>query len=161
MQPIRHGLPHLQSGPPGHKFGIKYAISKHSTHFCWTLDPVFNMPECSVCTYHVTHRLCLNNVLDKCMSLWGWVWASGTCRTWGSCMHEMQKYTDMHNTGAVSQASWSSLAGTLHTAYMHAAQWSITPCTLQDMWIWHERWNQFHCLLWCTNMEFSRYSDNQ
>jgi len=33
IRPIKHGLPHLQSGPSGYKFGIKYAISKHFLYF--------------------------------------------------------------------------------------------------------------------------------
>ena len=43
-----------------------------------------------------------------------------------SITQKLRKYAkklhkiNVHNTGDVSQASWNSLAGTSHTAYMHA-----------------------------------------
>jgi len=42
----------------------------------------------------------------------------------------------MHDIVGVGLSKWrSSLAGTLHTANMHATHilWSSIPCTLQDM----------------------------
>lgn len=41
----------------------------------------------------------------------------------------MTQKVHVHNTGTVSQASRSSLVGTLHMAlYIHAAYWSNRPC---------------------------------
>ena len=39
----------------------------------------------------------------------------------------------MHNAGTASQASWSSLAGMSHTAYIACEHWFRAPYTLKDM----------------------------
>ena len=56
----------------------------------------------------------------------------------GSCMHMMVIRMWLSTAQHWSQASWSSLAGTSHPAYMHATHWSSTPCTLQDRCRWQE-----------------------
>lgn len=64
------------------------------------------------------------------------LWLSSEC-DWEQC--------NLRPQNTVSQASWSSLEGTLHMVYLHATHLSSTPCAPQNSSHGIDRWKRFSC----------------